>query len=81
MGQEVSNSFLLAKGWLTHHILYHVMSLRYRVEYGLSEEREKEIAIPFKGKDLPSEKSEFSHPDIMIGCTILSYLYNGLSFK
>ncbi|CAF4381519.1 unnamed protein product [Rotaria sp. Silwood2] len=75
------NSFLLAKAWLSHKLLYHVMSYRYRVEYGLSEKRGKEIAIPFRGKDLPSENSEFSHPDIMIGFTILSYLYRGLDSK
>ncbi|CAF4456495.1 unnamed protein product [Rotaria sp. Silwood2] len=75
------NSFLLAKAWLHHDILYHVMSYRYRVEHGLSDRREKEIAIPFRGKNLPSEKSEFSHSDIMIGFTILSYLYRGLNFE
>lgn len=57
------------------------MSCRYRVEYGLSEKRKKAIAIPFKGKDLPSENSEFSDPDIMIGFTIISYLYRGLDLK
>ncbi|CAF1307775.1 unnamed protein product, partial [Rotaria sp. Silwood1] len=78
---DMLNSFLLAKGWLSHELLYHVISYRYRVEYGLSEKSEKEIAIPFRGKDLPSENSEFSHPDIMIGFTILSYLYRGLDLK
>lgn len=76
--QDMLTCFLLAKAWLSHELLYHVMSYRYRVEYGLSEKKEKEIAIPFRGKDLPSENSEFSHPDIMIGFTILSYLYRGL---
>ncbi|CAF4664694.1 unnamed protein product [Rotaria sp. Silwood2] len=79
--QDMLNSFLLAKAWLHHEILCHVMSYRYRVEYGLSEKREKEIVISFRGKDLPSENSEFSRPDIMIGFTILSYLYRGLDFK
>ena len=63
--QDMLNSLLLAKAWLSH----------------LSEKREKEIAIPFRGKDLPAENSEFSHPDIMIGFTILSYLYRGLDLK
>ncbi|CAF2090386.1 unnamed protein product [Rotaria magnacalcarata] len=79
--EDMLNSFLLAKAWLSHELLYHVMSYRYRVEYGLSETKEKEIAIPFRGKDLPSENSEFSHPDIMMGFTILSYLYRGLDLK
>ena len=80
-GLDMLNSFLLAKAWLSHGLFYHVMSYRYRVEYGLSEKEGKEVAIPFKGKDLPSENSEFSHPDIMIGFTILSYLYRGLDLK
>ncbi|CAF5008289.1 unnamed protein product, partial [Rotaria sp. Silwood1] len=74
--RNLSREFM--KAWLSHELLYHVMSYRYRVEYGLSEKKGKEIAIPFRGKDLPSENSEFSHPDIMIGFTILSYLYRGL---
>ncbi|KAL7066785.1 EF hand family protein [Cryptosporidium serpentis] len=36
------------------------------------------LAIPFIGKDTPSLASEFSHPDIVIGLTILSYRYQGL---
>lgn len=76
--RDILNSFLLAKAWLSHELLYHIMSFRYRVEYGLNQKKEKRVAIPFRGKDLPSENSEFSHPDIMIGFTIISYLYRGL---
>ncbi|KAJ1607845.1 putative EF hand domain-containing protein [Cryptosporidium canis] len=36
------------------------------------------LSIPFIGKDTPSIASEFSHPDIVIGLTILAYRYNGL---
>ncbi|CAF1395285.1 unnamed protein product [Adineta steineri] len=79
--RDMLNSFLLAKAWISHELLYHIMSYRYRVEYGLSEKEGKETAIPFRGKDLPSENSEFSHPDIMIGFTVLSYLYRGLDVK
>ena len=35
-------------------------------------------AIPFIGKDVPSQRSEFSHPDIVIGLTVLAYRYEGL---
>ena len=37
-------------------------------------------AIPFIGKDIPSRASQFSHPDIVIGLTILAYRYEGLRF-
>jgi hypothetical protein len=36
------------------------------------------LAVPFLGKDAPSKSSEFSHPDLRIGLTILSYLQEGL---
>ncbi len=36
------------------------------------------LAVPFVGKDVPSESSEFAHPDVIIGLTILAYRYEGL---
>ncbi|KAK1937540.1 hypothetical protein X943_002698 [Babesia divergens] len=36
------------------------------------------LAVPFVGKGTPSRYSEFSHPDVLIGFTILAYLYQGL---
>jgi hypothetical protein len=33
------------------------------------------LALPFVGKDLPSDASEFAHPDVVIGLTILAYRY------
>ncbi|CUG86246.1 Hypothetical protein, putative, partial [Bodo saltans] len=35
-------------------------------------------AIPFIGKDLPSQSSEFAHPDVVIGLTIMAYRYEGI---
>lgn len=76
------NLLLLAKAWLTHGLLFHVMSRSYRVEYGLNSKPDelpkKALAVPYKGKDTPSERSDFSHPEVTIGFTILSYLYEGL---
>ena len=36
------------------------------------------LAIPFVGKDVPSESAEFAHPDVVIGLTVLAYNYEGL---
>ena len=36
------------------------------------------MAVPFVGKDVPSQSSEFAHPDALIGLTILAYRYEGL---
>ena len=38
----------------------------------------KLLAVPFVGKDVPSRASEFAHPDVVIGLTILAYRYEGL---
>ncbi len=48
-----------------------------RLEPQMPQTRNK-LAIPFVGKDMPSNASEFAHPDITIGLTILAYRYSGL---
>jgi hypothetical protein len=35
------------------------------------------LAIPFVGKDVPSQSSEFAHPDVIIGLTVLAFRYEG----
>ena len=37
------------------------------------------LAVPFRAKDSPAPRSEFSYPDIVIVLTCLSYYYQGLS--
>ena len=36
------------------------------------------LAVPFLGKDVPSQSSEFAHPDVIIGLTVLAYRYSGM---
>ena len=38
----------------------------------------KLLGVPFVGKDVPSQSSEFSHPDVLIGLSIFAYRYEGL---
>ena len=38
----------------------------------------KLTAVPFIAKDVPSRASEFAHPDVLIGLTILGFRYEGL---
>ena len=38
----------------------------------------KLLAVPYVGKDTPSEAAEFSSPDVIVGFTILAYNYEGL---
>ncbi|KAH7007900.1 uncharacterized protein B0I36DRAFT_370609 [Microdochium trichocladiopsis] len=54
---------------------------RWRVNYGRASNRSPptRLAVPFHAKDLPTPRSEFSHPDVVIILTCLSYYYGGLS--
>ncbi|CAI5722768.1 unnamed protein product [Hyaloperonospora brassicae] len=83
----------LARDWL-RTILPHVLSKINRVSYGLLRDEHQTaaaqgrnggnthsrlmLAVPFIGKDVPSHSSEFAHPDVLIGLTILSYRYEGM---
>ena len=81
-----------ATDWL-HIFLPHCLAKIDRVSFGLLSQSEYEeltrvephmprsrfkLSIPFVGKDVPSRASEFAHPDIIIGLTILAYRYEGL---
>ena len=37
------------------------------------------LAVPYRAKDNPAMRAEFSHPDATILLTCLSYYYGGLS--
>jgi len=82
----------LVAEWL-RTFLPHTLSKISRVSFGLLTEQEHQklleaepsmprsrlkLAIPFVGKDVPSAASEFAHPDIIIGLTVLAYRYQGL---
>ena len=80
---------------LLHSILPFVLTKIDRVSYGLLSleqiEREREAeylvprsrsitSVPFVGKDVPSERSEFAHPDVIISLTILAFRYEGIRY-
>ena len=76
----------LSHAWL-EQLLPHVLAKTDRVHYGLlapSQVRPDQptsrrlLAVPFLGKDVPSQASEFAHPDVVIGFTILAYRYEGM---
>ncbi|KAK7426741.1 hypothetical protein QQZ08_006777 [Neonectria magnoliae] len=75
------NNILLLRGLIAGGILAFVFgNKRWRVNYGTDATREKttRLAVPFRAKDNPSPRSEFSHPDVVIVLTCLSYYYSGL---
>ena len=78
----------LTRDWLVS-LLPHVLGKASRVSFGLLSASflrshpttplsRRVLAVPFVGKDCPSESSQFSHPDVAIGLTILAYRYEKL---
>jgi hypothetical protein len=66
------------RGLLAHNVLVHCLMSRHRVNYGIKRPGKKRLAVPFRAADTPSERSEFSQPDVAIVYTTLSYYYDGL---
>ncbi|KAK3374532.1 hypothetical protein B0T24DRAFT_577590 [Lasiosphaeria ovina] len=76
------NVLLLLRGLLAKGVILFALSQkRFRVNYGLAPGRRPQtmLAVPYRAKDMPSPRSEFSHPDVVIVLTCLSYYYSGLS--
>lgn len=76
-----SSSVLLLRGLFARGVLDFVFGQkRWRVNYGLDPTRVPitQLAVPFRAKDSPSARSEFSHPDVVICLTCLSYYYGGM---
>jgi len=79
----------LSHDWISS-FMPHVLAKIDRVSYGLLTAEDMQLvdpsmpnsrrllAVPFIGKDVPSHASEFSHPDVLIGLTILAYRYEGM---
>ncbi|KAK1255540.1 hypothetical protein MKX08_009535 [Trichoderma sp. CBMAI-0020] len=73
---------LLLRGLIAEGILGFVFQQkRWRVNYGLAPTRQPatRLAVPYRAKDSPTPRSEFSHVDVVIILTCLSYYYGGLS--
>lgn len=76
------NALLLLRGLLTKGVIFFALGQkRFRVNYGLAPDRlpPTMLAVPYRAKDSPAPRSEFSHPDVIIVLTCLSYYYRGLT--
>ncbi|KAI9890486.1 MAG: hypothetical protein M1814_003970 [Vezdaea aestivalis] len=72
-------SVLLLRGLIAGGVLaFALCQKRWRVHYGLDLSRTM-LAVPYRAKDDPALRAEFSHPDATIVFTCLSYYYEGLS--
>ncbi|GLA78842.1 hypothetical protein AtubIFM55763_000734 [Aspergillus tubingensis] len=72
---------LLLRGLLAGNVLAFCLGQRrWRVNYGLDRCRQPptRLAVPYRAKDNPAPRAEFSHPDVVIVLTCLSYYYEGL---
>lgn len=78
----IKGPLLLLRGLIAGRVLlFSLRQKRWRVNYGLDVNRKPptKVAVPFRAKDSPSTRAEFSHPDVVILLTCLSYYYEGLS--
>ena len=75
-----STPLLLLRGILACGVLAFTLGQkRWRVNYGLApRDPPTKLAVPYRAKDSPSLRSEFSHPDVVITLTSLCYYYGGL---
>jgi hypothetical protein len=79
---STAHTLLLLRGLIAEGVLAFAFSQkRWRVDYGLVNNRmpPTRLAVPYRAMDSPSPRSEFSHPDVVILLTSLSYYYGGLS--
>jgi hypothetical protein len=79
--ESTKQSLLLVRGLIACGVLRFALSTkRWRVSFGLDTLRKPKtsLAVPYRSKDSPSPRSEFSHPDCVIILTLLSYYYGGL---
>ncbi|KAI9096946.1 hypothetical protein DFS34DRAFT_621986 [Phlyctochytrium arcticum] len=71
---------LALRGFLGFGIMEFCLEQRNQVDYGIDPRRlTKRMAVPFRAANVPSERSEFNHPDVSIMLTTLAYYYDGLS--
>ncbi|KAF5718422.1 hypothetical protein FMUND_5281 [Fusarium mundagurra] len=79
--ETTSRNILLLRGLFAGGILSFALGSKWwRVNYGVDHNREKmtKLEVPFRAKDSPTPRSEFSQPDVVITLTCLSYYYSGL---
>jgi len=80
--ETTKGPLLLLRGLIAGGVLsFALKSKRWRVNYGIDPSRKPktQLAVPYRSKDSPSPRSEFSHPDVVITLTSLTYYYGGLN--
>ncbi|KAK8112290.1 uncharacterized protein PG998_008747 [Apiospora kogelbergensis] len=78
---NVIHTLILLRGLIAKGVIaFSLGQKRWRVNYGIDPNRDPKtrLAVPFRAKDDPAPRAEFSHPDVAIVLTCLSYYYSGL---
>ena len=76
---DVPHVLFLLRGFFGLKILQHCLTLRHRVNYGTG--RHRNMAVPFRAKDVAADKTDFGHPDVALALTQLTYYYQGIPEK
>ncbi|KAL7927254.1 hypothetical protein ACQKWADRAFT_327147 [Trichoderma austrokoningii] len=78
--ESARQMLLTVRGFITCKILVLCLAKRWNVQYGLHPQRAP-VAVPYMAKGVPSELSEYGHPDVAIILTCLSFYSAGLSYE
>jgi hypothetical protein len=70
---EFEGDILAARGCIAHGSLFHGVYARHRVHYGIDRTTGRKMAVPYAASDTPKARAEYSHPDMAILYTCLSY--------
>ncbi|KJZ69303.1 hypothetical protein HIM_11316 [Hirsutella minnesotensis 3608] len=76
------DALLLLRGLFAGGLLgYALGQKRWRVNYGITRDRRPptRLAVPYRAKDCPAPRSDFSHTDVVVILTCLCFYYQGLS--
>jgi hypothetical protein len=78
---KVLNQIYTVRGLLAYGIIEHCFTLRNGVDYGVpGDENRKRVGVPYEAADVPSKRSEYSHPDVATALSFLAYYSRGLTF-
>ncbi|KAL8419176.1 hypothetical protein RB594_002398 [Gaeumannomyces avenae] len=75
---HIRQTVYLLRGLLVNRILVSCLRKKWNVEYGLHPLRDP-IAVPYTAKGVPSEQSEWGHPDCCVLLTCLAFYYSGVT--
>jgi hypothetical protein len=79
LNEELKNKIILLRGYFAFGILFFAFSKSYRVDYGVNFKNFRLLqAVPYRAKDVPAERAQFSHTDVYILLTVLNYYYSGI---